>query len=292
MSPQAFDTIRAISWAGHAALAPDGRRIGDVGGIVVDRQSGAAQWLLIHTRAHGSRCAPVAGLVGVSGRVHVPYDNSVVLAGSPVPRDGSLSARHEYQLCTHFRVHPPTRGATLSKWERRRTTSLAYLAPNGVVQWEPEPRYDGDRRALQAAADRDRRGMTNAPESHTLTVIVADGDVVAGQQLSAVINHHPRLLMAGLYRDGPQAITAALAHPPDAIVLAARMPLLDGTEVRERLYAADQHVVCVLIEDGGSESAEAIDDRTVRVPRSLSPPHVVRVIEVLAMTQTERSGIR
>jgi CheY-like chemotaxis protein len=288
MSPHDFDAARAIRWTGAQAVAPDGRRIGDVGGLVVDRQSGKPQWLLLH-RSHEHRCVPLHGIVGLQDRVHIPYSLAAVLAGAPVPEDGALSARHEQQLCATYGV-PPTRGAGLSRWERRRTTSLASLDADGVIRWEPEPRYLQDRRPVRELPGSPVPRDGSGPSSHVLRVLIADADAEAGEALRAVVDHHPRLRLASVHRDGPQAITAAIAETPDVAVLAARMPLLSGMEVRDRLHAMLPQLVTVLLDDGVGEVPQALDARTVRAPRSLGTPRLVRVIEVLAMTQSDRTG--
>jgi hypothetical protein len=274
-----IEAIRAIRWTDSQAVAPDGRKVGDVVGLVVDRQTGRPQWLLLHHRFHGHRCVPLTGVIGREGRVHVPYDAATILHSEPVPEDGALSARHEQNLCAAYGL-APTRGAGLSKWERRRTTALARLAADGGVEWEPGPRAPL-KHAVPAA---------DHPEATTLRVLIADADTAAGQALATVIQHHPRMQLAGLHRDGPQTITAAIRDPPDVLVLCDRMMLLSGMQVRDRLHAALPSVVSVILDDTVGPVARALDDRTVRAPRSLGPAQLVRVIEVLAMTQSARSG--
>jgi CheY-like chemotaxis protein len=258
------EAARAIRWAHAQAVAPDGRKVGEVVGLVVDRQSGSPQWLLLHHRFHGNRCVPLTGVIGREGRVHVPYDAATVLHSEPVPEDGSLSARHEQHLCAVYGV-APTRGAGLSKWERRRTTSLARLDGDGTMRWEPPPRAPLDPGAEGHATPVGTGGSTQGAPS-VLRVLIADSNATAGQALALEIEHHPRLELAGIRRDGPQAITAALAEPPDVLVLSAQMTLLSGLEVRDRLHAVLPDVVTVLLDDAPDSAVRTLDDRTVRAP--------------------------
>lgn len=275
-----IEAVRAIRWTHAQALAPDGRKVGDVVGLVVDRQTGRPQWLLLHHRVHGHRCVPLTGIIGREGRVHVPHDAATVQHSEPVPADGALSARHEQNLCATYGL-PSTRGAGLSKWERRRTTALARLVADGDgIDWEPGPRAPQPRAVAPA----------DHPDATVLRVLIADADAAAGKALATVIQHHPRMRLASLHRDGPQTITAAIADPPDVLVLGDRMMLLSGMQVRDRLHAALPTVVTVLLDDTAGSVARALDDRTVRAPRSLGPAQLARVIEVLAMTQSVRSG--
>jgi hypothetical protein len=276
------EVTRVMRWTHAQAVAPDGRKLGEVTGLVVDRQTGKPQWLLLHHRFHGSRCVPLTGIIGREGRVHVPYDANTVLQSEPVPDDGSLSARHEQHLCALYHV-PPTRGAGLSKWERRRTTSLARIDDDGVMRWDPPPRAPNDRLVHHD-------GGGSAGGSSILRVLIADRDAEAGQALAGQIQHHPRMRLAGVRRDGPQALTAAMADPPDVLVLSTQMMLLSGLEVRDRLHAALPGVVTVLLDDTQDSGVHALDDRTVQASRAFTPGELVRVIEVLAMTQTARSG--
>ncbi len=278
---QGVDATRAMRWAHSQAVAPDGRKLGEVVGLVVDRQTGKPQWLLLHHRFHGNRCVPLTGVIGREGRVHVPFDAATVLHSEPVPEDGSLSARHEQHLCATYGV-PPTRGAGLSKWERRRTTSLAYLDDKGAMRWEPPPRAPQERGLVPAES--------SGPPSSVLRVLVADADADAGRALATEIQHHARMSLAGVRRDGPQAIIAAMADPPDVLVLSAHMMLLTGLEVRDRLHAALPNVVSVVLDDGEDAGVRALDDRTVLAPRSFTPAQLLRVVEVLAMTQSSRTG--
>lgn len=275
-----------MGWTGSPALAPDGSRVGVVAGVLVDRQSGRPQWLLLHHRSHGHRCVPLAGIQAGRDRVHLPHDASVVHRSVPVPHEGSLTARHERQLCASYRL-PSTSGALRSSWERRRTSSLARVGDDGVVRWEPPPRYPNDRGVLTAGPGAAAAATARRP----LRVLIVDADGAAGQARRAAIDHHPRLTLHSVHRDGPQALAAAVGSgPPDVAVLGAVLTLLPANDVLRRLHAALPQLVSVVLDEGITDEVHTLDGRTVRAPATIAMTQLLYLIEVLAMTQPSRDA--
>lgn len=257
------DIAAAVGWRGARALSPDGRRVGDVVGLIVDRQTGKPVWLLLHTRGRGYRCTPLHDTIGRADRVHVPWDPRAVAGGPPVPADGGLSVRNEQELCAYYRV-PATRGARLSVWERRRTTGLASVAPDGTIVWTPGPREDS---AVRPA-------VVEVPGPPVRRVLIADPHTAALPPLRAAIDAHPGLRVAAVLRDGPPALSAARTDAPDVLVLSLQMALLGGLEVRDRIHAANAEVVTVLLDYGSVGTVQRLDARTMLVS-ALAGPHVV-----------------
>lgn len=140
--------LRAFAWVGHRVQDVHGARLGRVVGLVVDRQSGRPQWLLVEERPDRFRCVPLTGVVAGGGRVTVPFGRDVYRSAPLAPPDGALTPRQERELCRAYRVDP-TRGAKLSLWERRRSTALAHVEPtaSGGYSWEPPARIERERRA-------------------------------------------------------------------------------------------------------------------------------------------------
>lgn len=135
--------VRALEWVGFRAQDVHGTRLGRVVGLVVDRQTGDPQWLLLEERHDRWRCVPLDGVVAGAGRLTVPYPRSVLRAAPLAPADGALSPRQERELCLAYGV-PQTRGARLSLWERRRSTALAIpdLGTDARYRWEPPARKE------------------------------------------------------------------------------------------------------------------------------------------------------
>lgn len=269
-----------IAWSGATVVSSDGHRVGSAGGLVVDRQTGAPHWMLVHTRSQGSRCVPLGGLQRGTDRIHVPHETRTIMDSPPVPADGALTARHEVALAAAYGMPMPS--ADRSRWERRRLAALAWTTTTGEIRWSPPPRDPEP--VLEATA-------VSAP---ILRVLIADPDLDTVGPLRTAVSHHARLQLSSAHRDGPQAMTAAWAQEPDVLVLAAHMPLVDGLEVRDRVHAMLPHAVTVIVDDtlAVDTGAEVLDARTVRVPKGLTPAHLIRVAEVLALAEDSRSELQ
>ncbi|WP_354701507.1 hypothetical protein DSM112329_01826 [Paraconexibacter sp. AEG42_29] len=274
------DVAAAIGWRGARALSPDGRRVGDVSGLILDRQSGKPLWLLVHTRAKGYRATPLVDTIGRKDRVHVPWAAGVVLGSPPVPADGALSVSNEQALCAYYRV-PLTRGAKLSAWERRRTTGLGAVAPDGEITWEPGPRYDthilSGRPGVEPPAARTPR----------LRVLVADPHIAAVQALREAIEAQPGLQVTQVLRDGPPAIAAVRHDTPDVLVLSLQMQLLGGLEVRDRVHAANHDIVTVLLDYASAGTLQRLDERTMLVSAVAGPEAALDAIGQLTAGRVE-----
>jgi hypothetical protein len=158
-SPEGQELERLLGWVGWRLEDSEGRLIGTIEAILVDRQTGTAQWLLI---SRHRLLVPIAGARASTGRVSVPYARARVQSGPRTVMANFLTARTERALCEHYQV-APTRGARLSTWERRATSSRAYLVTGRAnwlnsVRWEPGPRPDVERRAAPRAQLGERRG--------------------------------------------------------------------------------------------------------------------------------------
>lgn len=132
---------RLLALVGLRADDVHGRGLGTVHSVIVDRESGNAQWLLIDLGdSHASFVGvPVGGVVAGAGHAWVPHDRARILGGPRILHPESITGRQERALCTIFGL-PPTRGARLATWERRATGSRALLGAHGRVAWYPEPR--------------------------------------------------------------------------------------------------------------------------------------------------------
>jgi hypothetical protein len=139
----------AFKWVGDRVDDVHGARIGTLEAILVDRERGNPQWMLLRTSRIGHyHCAPLTRAAAGNGHVWLPHRRSTVMSGPRVTSaDQRLSARMEQRLCVLF-DQPRTRGAALSPWERRATSSRAWVDRlSGDVMWLPGPRGpSGERR--------------------------------------------------------------------------------------------------------------------------------------------------
>lgn len=153
--PFALERIRG--WIGYRVDDVHGRGVGKVEAILVDRESGEPQWLHIKLQGGGWTVLPlVRDLLAGAGHLLTPWPKDKILSAPRVNDAGALSARHEREACKAFGVEP-TRGASLSTWERRATSSRLVDSSN----WAPpargaeterrtgDDRRTGERRTLQ-----------------------------------------------------------------------------------------------------------------------------------------------
>lgn len=155
---------QALAWVGFHVEDVNGRRVGRVEGVLVDRESGRPQWLLLRggtVRAH-HHAIPIAGVTAGAGHLYTPHTKGTI-ERLTVPADGWLSPRTERELVDAYRC-PFTRGSQLPRWERRATSARVVRdEATGEVGWAPRTRAvtarpAGERRKVEdrslEAADR------------------------------------------------------------------------------------------------------------------------------------------
>jgi hypothetical protein len=92
-------------WIGSRLDEIGGARVGKVEGAYVDKQSGAAEWILIRIGRFGHHCAvPAREAVGGVGHVWVPWDRNSVRRSPRVVPDGELTPDEELVLCEHYGI--------------------------------------------------------------------------------------------------------------------------------------------------------------------------------------------
>ena len=80
-----------------------------------------------------------------------------------------------------------------------------------------------------------------------LRIVVADDQASVREGLAAMLGMLPGIEVVAAAADGEQAIEAAAAHHPDAILLDLRMPVLDGVEATRRLTCQHPEVAVVVL---------------------------------------------
>jgi CheY-like chemotaxis protein len=105
---------------------------------------------------------------------------------------------------------------------------------NGKPLTEAQPLVDGDVLDLAGLPFRVQlRPSIAASGSELRRVLVVDDDEVAAETLAVVLESWGHEVHVA--HDGPAALQAAQAHPPDAVLLDIRLPGMDGYEVARQL---------------------------------------------------------
>jgi len=92
------------SWHGRDLIDRDGSKIGSIGDVYVDEQTGQPEWLTVKTGLFGTResFVPIAEARAEGDTVRVPYEKSHVKDAPNVDADGALSPDEESQLYRHY----------------------------------------------------------------------------------------------------------------------------------------------------------------------------------------------
>jgi hypothetical protein len=120
----------------------DNEPIGVAVDLLVDRESGRPQWLVIGLWRHGNDtvAVPVDHLKVHAGSSWVPLSADLVCRAPNVDLE-FISADLEAALCRHYECRP-TRGAQIRPDERRATSARAFWLSEAdqQVAWLPGPR--------------------------------------------------------------------------------------------------------------------------------------------------------
>ena len=91
-------------WRDHDLIDRNGDKIGTIGDIYLDEQTGRPEWLTVKTGLFGSRVSfvPTAEARAEGDDVRVPYEKSQVKDSPNVDADGALSQSEERRLYEHY----------------------------------------------------------------------------------------------------------------------------------------------------------------------------------------------
>jgi uncharacterized protein (TIGR02271 family) len=97
-----IDEIKA--WEGRDLLDRDGDKIGSIGDIYLDTETGRPEWIAVTTGLFGSKVSfvPTAEAQAAGDDVRVPYEKSHVKDSPNVDADGELSQDEESRLYAHY----------------------------------------------------------------------------------------------------------------------------------------------------------------------------------------------
>ena len=92
------------TWRGHEAVDPDGKKIGTIDDIYLDRQSGEPEWAAVKTGLFGLNVSfvPLEAASAVGDVVRLGFDKAVVKDAPNVDPDGELSPAEERRLYDHY----------------------------------------------------------------------------------------------------------------------------------------------------------------------------------------------
>jgi uncharacterized protein (TIGR02271 family) len=112
------DIDQMQAWEGRNLLDRDGDKIGSIGDVYLDAETGRPEWIAVTTGLFGSKVSfvPTAEARTEGDDVRVPYEKSHVKDSPNVDADGALTQDEEARLYSHY---------GLDYTERRSDTGLA-----------------------------------------------------------------------------------------------------------------------------------------------------------------------
>jgi uncharacterized protein (TIGR02271 family) len=99
-----IDEIRG--WNGRDLIDRDGDKVGSIGDIYLDEQTGRPEWIAVNTGLFGSKVSfvPTAEARAEGDDVRVPYEKSHIKDSPNAEADGHLSEDEEARLYRHYGV--------------------------------------------------------------------------------------------------------------------------------------------------------------------------------------------
>ena len=97
-----IDTVRG--WQGTTLVGSDGDKIGTIGSIFLDDQTGRPEWALVNTGLFGTKSSfvPLAQASASGDGVQVPYQKQLIQDAPRIDPDQHLSEAEEQQLWRHY----------------------------------------------------------------------------------------------------------------------------------------------------------------------------------------------
>ncbi len=89
---------------GGIVVGPDSEKIGSIGQIYLDDQTGQPEWVTVKTGLFGTSesFVPLAQADARAGEVRVPHDKSMIKDAPRIQADGALSPQEEAELYTYY----------------------------------------------------------------------------------------------------------------------------------------------------------------------------------------------
>jgi uncharacterized protein (TIGR02271 family) len=101
-----LDREQVLNSAGRNVLDSEGAKIGSVGDIYLDDQSGEPEWVLVKTGSFGGRgtFVPLQDADQQGTDIVVPYDEEFIKGAPTMDPDGHLTPQEENQLYDYYRL--------------------------------------------------------------------------------------------------------------------------------------------------------------------------------------------
>jgi uncharacterized protein (TIGR02271 family) len=92
------------SWRDRDLIDRNGDKVGSIGDIYLDEETGGPEWLAVKTGLFGTKVSfvPIAEARAEGDEVRVPYEKSQVKDSPNVEADGALSPAEERRLYEHY----------------------------------------------------------------------------------------------------------------------------------------------------------------------------------------------
>jgi hypothetical protein len=102
MATPSAEEVRA--WVGRTMIDRDGKPLGEITDIYLDRETDRPEWAVVRTGLFGLRSSfvPLAEATGVEHDVQVPHPRTLVKDAPNIEADGQLSAAEEAELYRHY----------------------------------------------------------------------------------------------------------------------------------------------------------------------------------------------
>src|SRR5215218_3699722 len=253
-------------WHGRDLSDRDGDKIGSIGDVYLDDQTGQPEWLTVKTGLFGSRSSfvPVSEAHAEGDTVRVPYEKSQVKDAPNVDADGALSQEEEQRLYRHYGVsydvaaEVPGRDRERDRDVDRGTVGRDVSGPEtdeAMTRSEEEVRVGTTRRE----AGRARLRKYVVTENVTETVPVQREEVRIEREPITDANVDNAL-------DGPE-----ISEEEHEVTLHAEEPVVEKRTVPKERVRMDRDVVTdeqTVSEEVRKERIEAdgdVDDRTERL---------------------------
>jgi hypothetical protein len=102
MATPSAEEVRA--WVGRTMIDRDGKQLGEITDIYLDRETDRPEWAVVRTGLFGLRSSfvPLAKATGVEHDVQVPHPRTLVRDAPNIEADGQLSEAEEAELYRHY----------------------------------------------------------------------------------------------------------------------------------------------------------------------------------------------
>jgi hypothetical protein len=102
MPGPSVEEVRA--WLGRAMIDCDGKQLGEITDIYLDRENDRPEWAVVRTGLFGLRSSfvPLAETIEVKNDIQVPHPRTLVKDAPNIEADGQLSEAEEAELYHHY----------------------------------------------------------------------------------------------------------------------------------------------------------------------------------------------